>query len=257
VEDGPLTARALTYLGSIDAWRGRSVAALSRIEQAIELWHTVGDDTESAAARDELAWALYEGGGESRPLQLFQQNLELARRLGHHALVNRSLAGVCQMLVVTGQFERAEPLALELHASMRDSEDVVFMCAADHYLADCAMHRRDYVLAEQHRLSALETALASANVMQQTVEILGLALTAAGLRRDEDALCLEGAVDAKWKELGVSMNVLPFFETWRARDLGAARARLGEPRANAAFEEGRAMAWDQAVELALGQKSAT
>jgi tetratricopeptide (TPR) repeat protein len=257
-EDGPLTARALTYLGTIDAAHGRSAAALSRLEQAITLWHAVGDDTESAAARDELGWALYEGGGEeSRALELFHQNLELARRLDHHALVNRSLAGVCQMLVVTGQFERAEPLALELHASMRDSEDVVYMCAGDHYLADCAMHRRDYTLAEQHRLSALETALTSETVMQQAMEILGLALTAAGLGQDEDALRLEGAVDAKWKELGVSSFALPPFEAWRERDLGAARARLGEPRANTAFDEGRAMTWDQAIELALGKKSAS
>jgi predicted ATPase len=255
-EDGQLTARVLTYLGTVDAARGRSRAALSRLEQAIALWDTVGDDTESTAARDELGWALYEGGEESRALELFHQNLELARRLDHHALVNRSLAGVCQMLVVTGQFERAEPLALELHASMRDSEDVVYMCAADHYLADCAMHRRDYTLAEQHRLSALETALTSEFVMQQAMEILGLALTAAGLGQDEDALRLEGAVDAKWKELGVSSFALPFFEAWRERDLGAARARLGEPRANTAFDEGRAMTWDQAVELALGKKSA-
>jgi predicted ATPase len=256
-EDGPLTARALTYLGTIDAAHGRSAAALSRLEQAIALWHAVGDDAESAAARDELGWALYEGGEESRALELFHQNLELARRLDHHALVNRSLAGVCQMLVVTGQFERAEPLALELHASMRDSEDVVYMCAGDHYLADCAMHRRDYTLAEQHRLSALETALRSETVMQQAMEILGLALTAAGLGQDEDALRLEGAVDAKWKELGVSSFALPFFEAWRERDLGAARARLGEPRANTAFDEGRAMTWDQAIELALGKKSAS
>ena len=254
--DGPLAARALTYLGAIDASRGRAVAAVSRLEQAIELWHTVGDDTESAATRDELGWALYEGGGESRPLQLFQQNLELARRLGQHALVNRSLAGVCQMLVVTGQFERAEPLALELHASMRDSEDVVNMCAADHYLADCAMHRRDYTLAEQHRLSALETALTSENVMQQAIEIYGLALTAAGLGRDKEALRLEGAVDAKYEELGVSEALLPFFAAWRERDLGAAIARLGEPQASISFDEGRAMTWDQAIELALGLKSA-
>ena len=108
------------------------------------------------------------------------------------------------MLVVTGQFERAEPLALELHASMRDSEDVVNMCAADHYLADCAMHRRDYTLAERHRLSALETALTSENVMQQAVEIHGLALTAAGLGRDKEALRLEGAVDAKYEEFGTA-----------------------------------------------------
>jgi len=254
--DGPLTARALTYLGAIDATRGRSATALSRLERATELWHTVGDETELAAARDELGWALYEGGeDESRALELFQQNLELARSLGHQALVSRSLAGVCQMLVVSAEFERAEPLALELYASTRDSEDVVSMCAADHYLSDCAMHRRDYTLAEQHRLSALETALTSENVMQQAVEILGLALTAAGLGRDEDAFRLEGAVDAKWEELGASL-ALPFYLAWRERDLGAARARLGEPRANAVFDEGRAMTWDQAIELALASEVA-
>ena len=253
--DGPLTARALTYLGAIDATRGRPATALSRLERATELWHTVGDETELAAARDELGWALYERGeDELRALELFQENLEHARRLGHHALVSRSLAGVCQMLVVTGQFERAEPLALELHASMRDSEDVMYMCAGDHYLADCAMHRLDYTLAERHRLSALETELTSENVMQQAMEILGLALTAAGLGRDEDALRLEGAVDAKCNELGASVVLLPLLAAWRERDLGAARARLGEPRATAAFDEGRAMTWDQAIELALASQ---
>src|SRR5262249_52787552 len=161
-------------------------------------------------------WALYERGENSGALQLFEQNLELGRRLGHSALVNRSTAGVCQLLVRTGEFERAEPLALELHAATRDSEDVRCMVSADHYLADCAMHLRDYALAEQYRLSALETALAIGDVMQQTIEILGLAFTAAGLRRDEDALHLEGAVAAKWKEFGID-HAPPLSEAWRKR----------------------------------------
>jgi predicted ATPase/class 3 adenylate cyclase len=252
VEVGPLAARALSSLGSIDAMRGRFAAALSRHEQAIQLWATAEDDTELALARDDLGWTLYlrGEGEESRALELFGENLELARRLGHHALVNRSISGICQLLVATGQFERAEPLALELHAATRDSQDVGITGAADHYLSDCAMDRRDYTLAEQYRLSALETALTIGDVSQQAMEILGLAFTAAGLGRDEDALRLEGAVDSKWNELGVS-NVVWFIETWRERDLGPARARLGEQRANAAFDEGRAMTWDQAIELAL------
>jgi predicted ATPase len=255
VEDGPLTARALTSRGTIDEGQGRLADALSQHEQAIAHWQTAGDETAFTAARDALGWALYGEGEKSRALELFQQNLEFARGLGHQALVSRSLAGVCQLLVATGQFERAEPLALELHASTRDSEDVWCMCSADHYLADCAMHGRDYNLAEQHRLSALETVLTIGDVMQQTIEILGLAFTAAGLGRDEDALRLEGAVDAKWNELGVP-HAPPLSEAWRVRDLGPARARLGERRANAAFDEGRAMTWDQAIELALGKKSA-
>jgi len=252
-EDGPRTARALTSLGMIDT---DETDPLSRNEQAIELWLELGDETELATARDGLGWALYMCGEKSRALHVFEQNLELTRRLGHRALVNRSIAGVCQLLVATGEFERAEPLALELHASTRDSEDVQNMVSGDHYLSDCAMDRRDYTLAEEHRLRALETALRIGDVMQQTIEVLGLAFAAAGLGRDEDALRLEGGIDAKWKELGVS-HAPPLSEAWRERDLVPARARLGEPRASAVFDEGRAMTWDEAVEFALGKKSAS
>jgi predicted ATPase/class 3 adenylate cyclase len=248
-ENGPLTARAQTSLGLIEV---DASAPLSRHEDAIERWRRLGNETELVVAREGLGWALYMNGEKSRALQAFEENLELARRLDHRALVNRSIAGVCQLLVATGDFERAEPLAIELQASTRDSEDVGCMVSGDHYLADCAMHRRDYILAEQHRLSALETSLAIGDVMQQTIEILGLAFTAAGLGRDEDAIRLEGAVYAKWKEFGVD-HAPPLSEAWRKRDLVPAHDRLGQPRATTAFDEGRAMTWDQAVDFALGK----
>ena len=253
VADGPLTARALASLGTLDV---DETDMLSRHERSIQLWRALGDETELAIARDYLGWALYTCGEKSQALQVFEQNLELARRLGHQALVSRSLAGVCQLFLANGEFERAEPLALELHASTRESEDVSCMVSADHYLSDCAMLRGDYALAEQHRLSAFRTTLVIGDVAQQTIEVLGLAFAAAGLGRDDDALRLEGAVDAKWKELGVT-HAPPLSEAYRERELGPARARLGETRATAAFDEGRAMTWDQAIEFALGKTSAT
>jgi predicted ATPase/class 3 adenylate cyclase len=253
IADGPLTARALVFLGTLDV---DETDMLSRHERSIQLWRALADETELAIARDYLGWALYTCGEKSQALQVFEQNLELARRLGHQALVSRSLAGVCQLFLANGEFERAEPLALELHASTRESEDVSCMVSADHYLSDCAMLRGDYALAEQHRLSAFRTTLVIGDVAQQTIEVLGLAFAAAGLRRDDDALRLEGAVDAKWKELGVT-HAPPLSEAYRERELGPARARLGETRATAAFDEGRAMTWDQAIEFALGKTSAT
>jgi predicted ATPase len=253
IADGPLTARALVFLGTLDV---DETDMLSRHERSIQLWRALGDETELAIARDYLGWALYTCGEKSQALQVFEQNLELARRLGHQALVSRSLAGVCQLFLANGEFERAEPLALELHASTRESEDVSCMVSADHYLSDCAMLRGDYALAEQHRLSAFRTTLVIGDVAQQTIEVLGLAFAAAGLRRDDDALRLEGAVDAKWKELGVT-HAPPLSEAYRERELGPARARLGETRATAAFDEGRAMTWDQAIEFVLGKTSAT
>jgi hypothetical protein len=76
-------------------------------------------------------------------------------------------------------------------------------------------------------------------------------MIAGGLGSDEDAVLLEGAVEARWEESGIGSRPR-VLELWRERDLGAARARLGEARAAALYEEGRAMSWDRALQLALG-----
>jgi predicted ATPase len=238
-EDARLTARALRSLAVFYSFAGRDAAALSLLEQAIEVWCTVGDESELTETRNDLGMALYRSGDTSQALQVYEQNLELARSLGHQSLLTASLTGVCQLLLATGQFERAEPFAQELHH--------------DHFLADCAMHRRDYALAKRHYSRQLEAWLLTGDMMAQTFEVLGLAMAAAGLGRDEDALRLEAAVDAEWKELGVAARPR-VLETWRERDLGAARLRLDEPRATAVSEEGRGMTWEQAVDLALGEK---
>lgn len=61
------------------------------------------------------------------------------------------------------------------------------------------------------------------------------------------------AIDATWEDFGVVARPR-VIERWRDRDLGAARFRLGDARAAAALEEGRAMTWEQAVVLAPGQQ---
>jgi predicted ATPase len=237
-DEGPHTARALASLGDLDMVRGQFSLAVSRLEESIELWRGIGDETRLLDALNGLGSALVQAGEKSRALELFEQNLELARSLGHDRLFRRSLDGLCWVLLATGQFERAEPLAEEL--------------GDDHYLADCAQHRRDYAVAERHRLSELESALTNGWEHKQTTEVFGLAMIAGGLGRDEDALRLEGAVEARWEELGIGSRPR-VLETWRERDLGAARARLGEARAAALHEQGRAMRWEQALELAMGK----
>jgi predicted ATPase len=111
-------------------------------------------------------------------------------------------------------------------------------------------HRRDYALAERYRLRELESALTNGWDNAQAIEVFGLALVAGGLGRDEHAVRLEGAVEARWEELGIGSRPR-VLESWRERDLGAAHARLGEARAAALYEEGRAIGWDEALELAL------
>jgi len=237
-DEGPHTARALACLGDLEVDRGQFSAGVTRLEESLHLWRHIGDEIRVLEVSRWLGGALVQAGEKARALELFEQNLELARRLGHDALFRRSLERFCWALLVTGQFERAEPLAEEL--------------GHDHYLADCAQHRRDYALAERYRLSELECALTDGSQNQQVTEVFGLAMIAGGLGRDEDAVRLEGAVEARWDELGIGIRPR-VVETWRGRDLGAARDRLGEGRAAALYEEGRAMGWDRALELAMSK----
>ena len=143
---------------------------------------------------------LYRGGDSLQALKVYEENLELARSLGQQSLVTTSLYGVCQLLLATGEFERAEPLAEELQD--------------DHYLADCAMHRRDYTLAARHYSRNLELWIREGDVVSQTFQVLGFAMALAGLGRDEDALRLEASIDATWEELGVAVRPR-VLETWR------------------------------------------
>jgi predicted ATPase len=238
-DEGPNTARALASLGELDVERGQFTVGVSRLEESIQLWRGIGDETRLLEVLNELGAALLQAGEKQRALAVFEQNLELARSLGHEQLLTQSLDGVCWLLLATGQFERAEPLAEEL--------------GNEHYLADCAQDRRDYTLAARYRLSVLERAITTRVEGQQPIEVFGLAMIAGGLGRDEDAVRLEGAVEARWEELGIASRPR-VLEMWRERDLGAARGRLGEAQAAALYEEGRSMGWDEALELAMGNR---
>ena len=64
--------------------------------------------------------------------------------------------------------------------------------------------------------------------MQQAIEILGPASRPTGSDESTARLGREGAVDARWSELGVP-HAPALSEAWRERDLAPAPARLGEP----------------------------
>jgi hypothetical protein len=63
---------------------------------------------------------------------------------------------------------------------------------------------------------------------------------------ETDALRLE-AIDATWEELASGSPAV--IGAWRGATQRG-RARLGEPRASALFEEGRRMSWDQVEKTA-------
>jgi hypothetical protein len=74
-------------------------------------------------------------------------------------------------------------------------------------------------------------------------------MAAAGAGDPHRALRLAGSVEALWESLGASISVA-FWDALLERYIGGARERLGTD-ADPVWSEGRAIAFDDAVELAL------
>lgn len=87
------------------------------------------------------------------------------------------------------------------------------------------------------------------DVIETSAEVQGLAMAAAGRGDPQRALILAGAVEALWQSLGVALSVA-FWDALLEQYIGAARAQLGA-HADTFWAQGRAMTFDDAVELAL------
>jgi predicted ATPase len=247
-EGGRARARALAASGALVARHGDAGSGRKQLEDAIELWRTLGDRDELASAFDSLGWPLiYDAGDEAGALAAFEQSLELRRELGDTAGMTRALVGVCQVLVALGDVDRAEPLSRNLLE--RAGDDPRTEHFAYHFLADCALIRGDTVEAEKRYRQSLQAALPLGDVIETSFEVQGVAMAVAGNGDPERGLRLAASVEALRESLGISISI-PFWDALLERYLDPARERLGADT-EAIWAEGRVLAFDDAVELAL------
>jgi hypothetical protein len=165
-------------------------------------------------------------------------------------LVNRALVGVCQDLVALGDIAGAEPRAYELLELARREDDVRSDDFAHHFLADCALIRGDYARADDRYRRSLLAALPLGDAIETSFEIQGLAMAAAGLGHANRALVLGGAASTIWEETGAEI-MIPFWNGWLDRFLGLARRSLQPHEAERAWEVGRSLSFERAIEQAL------
>lgn len=243
----PARARALTALGALTARRGDVEAGLSRLVEGVGLWREVGERAELAAALDSLGWPrVYDAGDEAGALRAFEEAMEIWRELGDTAGETRALVGVCQVLVALGEVERAETLSGELLA--RAGDDLRTEHFAYHFLADCALIRGDTRAAETRYRQSLQAALPLGDVIETSFEVQGVAMAVAANGDPERGLRLAASVEGLWASLGISFS-LPFWDALLERYLGPAREQMHD-RADEIWAEGRALPFDDAVQLA-------
>jgi len=219
-----------------------------QLELAIEQWRDFGDVAELVAALDTYGWLLFMHAADNEPaLAAFEKAAALCRDGGDVDGETRSLCGIAQMLVVLGDHDRAEPLALELMS--RAGGGTRTQHFGYHFLADCSLLRGDSAQALTRYRDSLRGALRPGDVVETSLEVQGVAMSLVGEQQQREALVLAGAVEALWQSLGVVIDV-PFWTDLLERYLGAARRDLGVD-GEVAWAVGRSTAFDDAVALAL------
>ena len=248
---GASRARALTAFGALTSRCGDVDDGQALLTEAISLWRHLGDQGELAAALDALGWLLVYDAGDGRgALDVFEQSLELRRQQADRIGDTRTLVGVCQALVATGEVARAESLSRDLlEAAGGDPRTEHFAYA---FLGDCALIRQEFDEAEALYRASLQAGLPLGDVVETSAAIEGVAMASAGGGDAHRALRLLGSVEALYESLGL-LTTLPFWDELLDTHIGAAREALGA-EADAVWAEGRSMAFDDAILVALAPR---
>jgi tetratricopeptide (TPR) repeat protein len=247
----PIRARTLTHLGHAE---DPGPEALAHLEEALSLWRDEGDALGEALTLEAIGRThLY--AGKYRPARLaFEQSLALRRNVGAPELEGAgALAGLCQLLVASGEIERVEPMAQKLYELGRRYGNPDAQGDGLHYLADCPLISGDYAEAEKRYLRALAHARNSGIVVQCPPELLGVAMSVAGRGDHARAVRLAAAAYARREALGQAPgNPAHWWSRLQERYIGGARAHLAPDDAEEAERTGRGAPFDAVLDEVLG-----
>jgi tetratricopeptide (TPR) repeat protein len=248
-----IRARVLTLLAGFDGVE--EAEAFSYLDQALSLWRELDDAAGEALALEELGWTSNKFGAYEAAKPAFEQSLALRRQAGTPELdLWQTLAGLCLVLVSSGEIERAEPVARELQALGARHEARRTEQLALHFLADCPLVGGDYLEAERRYLRALAYARTSGLPRQCVNELHGVAMSAAGQGECARAVRLAAAADAEKEAMG--MEGVRWWNTMQERLIGGARAQLSDKEREAAERAGKAASFDAMLDEVLGTETA-
>lgn len=249
-EPRPARARALWGLANTMTWQGDAAAARPWMEDALRVWRQIGDLKEVGTALEGIGWAQIIGGEDEAAHATFEECLALQRKEGDPVLINRAMVALGQVLVALHRVSEARPMASEIIAYSKAHDDRRSLHSGWHFLADCALLEGNYAESLKLYSESLAHAQALGDRLETSFEVQGVAMSLAGLGDFEKALTLASSAKAEWERIGVDLHIR-FWDALLERYLGAARQALGTETSERAWQMGRLLPFETAVERSL------
>jgi non-specific serine/threonine protein kinase len=246
-QDVPAELRAAALLGTswlsdelVDFARARSGA-----EEALRIFSALDDTAGQARARHALGIALWDLGETAAAEMLLVEAVTAFRTLDDRFWTAMTLNNHAVGLLPAGEIERAAPMFEEALTLLRDLEIEAVKLYPLLNLGMIALARGEIARAALLLEEGLDVAAQQGSGRAAASLCNGLAAAAALARQGEHAARLFGAAQALWE--GLALPVPGHDRAIYARFLAEARAITDEATFAAAWDAGRALAFQQAI----------
>jgi tetratricopeptide (TPR) repeat protein len=245
-----LRAKALNGAGFLAQMQGDSVQTEALCSQALAIWRQLKDEGGIARSLNTLAVsALYLRSDFAAARPLYEESLDFYRRAGQKDGMANALTGLGAIAHHQGDGALARSLHSESLALRREIGSQGGVAISLSYLGQIAYRQEDYPTAQALYAESIALAGEEGNMGLIPTFLERYAILLAKQRQEEQAARLWGAAESLREENGDPM--LPVNRPDFEQCVAEARAALGEKTFAAAWAEGRAMTWKQAIEYAL------
>ena len=243
----PARAKALTGAGGIAWWQEDITAARGYYQEALAIARQLGDPADTAQALYNQSFVTGAAGDFDGAFGLLEESLELARLAGDEPGAARAEWMLVIRELAAGDWDRALPVAERAVATWRRLGDRLQMADGLVWLGVCYIRAGRPADARSAIGEALGLFRDIDSPMGIVSVILGLAYLARWEGRYRDAVRLAGAAESLREQVG-GRPPLDFLAGFVGDPEAEARARLPADAAEAAWEEGRRLSVDAALE---------
>jgi predicted ATPase/class 3 adenylate cyclase/Tfp pilus assembly protein PilF len=242
-------AMSLDNLGLVARQQGDFPAARSLHEESLAIKRELGDRRGMALSLNNLGLVARQLGNYPEARSLHEEGLTIVRELGDRWGIAMSLNNLGNVAWEEGDYPVARSLREESLAVFRELGDRSGMAASLNNLGRVVGEQGDYSAARQFHEECLTILFELGDRGGIAESLESLALLGVAQAQMEQVARLLGAAEALRKAIGAPR---PTFERTEVDGASAAtRTALGEAAFAAAWEEGRRMSLEEAVEYAL------
>jgi predicted ATPase/class 3 adenylate cyclase len=242
-------AASLGNLGTVARTQGAIAYARVLHDESLAIRRELGSRGSIARSLNNLGNVALDQGDYPAARALFEETLAITRELGDRWSIANSLNNLGEVAYAQADYPAARALHEECLAIMRDLGERKSIANSLSNLGDVARHQGDFAAARALYENSLVTQRELGDTGKIVESLEGLASVVAALGLSLRAARIWGAAEGLREEIGSPLR--PYERPNYERHVAAARTRGDNASFDRAWQEGRALTLEQAMELAL------